>query len=405
MFLRRTCDTSVKVGRAIPHPTHPRLFGPVTVSRPSVPFLAARPRFKDDRPVIARRAWHRDSASQQKSFPRLLLQAVSGTSREFCDITKLASSSTANFSTLYDSQNRIDMLTRTDPIREHFLAQKPSGCSPLGRLLAAARAIDDLTQAALAARARCSIRAVWQAERGQGNTDIFGRLANAMDMAIDGRSLPPGDNVGARLLALRTRLGTSRAQLSAACGVSRTTIAAMEAGQSGHLTALERVGEALGARLTLSRQGEPPAFYSSAATSSAWDAWASPVEILDRLYGALGGGFDIDPCSPGRGRSRVQAKIHFTKDDDGLALPWYGRIYMNPPYNRGIGLWTAKARSEAESGRSSLVIGLVPCTMRHRLVASRHRRPLRCLARQRPPCVWREHPVRALPICCGGLES
>jgi transcriptional regulator with XRE-family HTH domain len=194
-------------------------------------------------------------------------------------------------------------------------------------------------------------------------------------MEIDGRSLPPGEHLGARLLALRLRTKTSRASLAEISGISRTTIAAIEAGQPGHLAALERLGEALGARLTLVRRGQPAAFYASVGTSSAWDAWASPQEVLDRLYAALGEGFDLDPCSPGRGRCRVRARRHLTEDDDGLSVPWHGRAFMNPPYGRHIAAWTAKARGEVEAGRCTLVIGLIPArtdtTWWHQDVADR----------------------------------
>lgn len=190
-----------------------------------------------------------------------------------------------------------------------------------------------MTQAQLAALAGGSIRGLWQAER---------------------------EHLGARILALRTRTGMSRSSLCDASGISRTMIAAIGAGRLGHLAAVECVGEFLGAGLTLAAIGEAAAFFSSAALSSAWDAWATPQQVLDRLYVALGGGFDLDPCSPGRGRSRVRAGMHLTDDDDGLRHAWRGTVYMNPPYGRDIAAWTAKARGEVGAGRASFVIGLLP---------------------------------------------
>jgi phage N-6-adenine-methyltransferase len=48
----------------------------------------------------------------------------------------------------------------------------------------------------------------------------------------------------------------------------------------------------------------------------------------------------------------------YTREDDGLAKPWYGTVFMNPPYGRTIGLWMAKAWEE--SRRGALVVCLVP---------------------------------------------
>ena len=240
------------------------------------------------------------------------------------------------------------------------LNQKPSTSSRLGRKLSAARNSAGMTQAQLAALAGGSVRGLWQAERGQGAAERFLSFAGILGMEVAGRSLPPGEHLGARILALRTRTGMSRSSLCDASGISRTTIAAIEAGRLGHLVAVERVGESLGAGLTLAAIGEAAAFFSSAALSSAWDAWATPQQVLDRLYVALGGGFDLDPCSPGRGRSRVRAGMHLTEDDDGLQHGWRGTAYMNPPYGRDIAAWTAKARGEVGASRASFVIGLLP---------------------------------------------
>ncbi|WP_431271754.1 DNA N-6-adenine-methyltransferase [Dankookia sp. P2] len=232
--------------------------------------------------------------------------------------------------------------------------------SPLGRALRKARREAGLTQGALAVTSGCSPRSVWQAERGQGHVEVFLRLASVLGQQVTGRSLPPGQHLGDRLAALRQRFGASVREVAARAGVSPNTVAAIERGELGHVAAIERVAGALGAGLTLAPAGQAPAFFAAAALSSAYEAWATPPDLLDRLYDALGGPFDLDPCSPGPLRSRVRAAWHFTEADDGLVHPWQGQVFMNPPYGRGIGAWTAKARQEAEAGRAEFVIGLVP---------------------------------------------
>ncbi len=232
--------------------------------------------------------------------------------------------------------------------------------SRLGRALRQGRRQARVTQAGLAERAECSVRSVWQAEHGLGHTAVFLRLLDKLGLAIAGRALPPGPHLGGQLQALRRRLGVSARAAAATAGLSPNTVAAIEGNRHGHLAAIERLAEALGARLTLVRQGEARGFFAAVAVSSACQTWETPPDLLARLYEVLGTDFDLDPCSPGRLRSRVRAPRHFTVDDNGLAQDWTGRVFMNPPYGRGIRAWTAKARREVEAGRAEFVIGLVP---------------------------------------------
>lgn len=53
--------------------------------------------------------------------------------------------------------------------------------------------------------------------------------------------------------------------------------------------------------------------------------WYTPPEIFD----SLGLEFDLDPCSPGEGKSFVPAKNLYTAEDDGLTSPWSGTVFMN----------------------------------------------------------------------------
>ena len=57
------------------------------------------------------------------------------------------------------------------------------------------------------------------------------------------------------------------------------------------------------------------------------DDWYTPPEIFD----PLGLTFDLDPCSPGPSH-RVPARQVFTKQEDGLAQPWSGLVFMSPPF-------------------------------------------------------------------------
>ena len=66
------------------------------------------------------------------------------------------------------------------------------------------------------------------------------------------------------------------------------------------------------------------------------DEWLTPPEILWAL-----GPFDLDPCSP-INRPWPTAAEHYTVADDGLSLPWIGRVWCNPPYGASVARWLSR---------------------------------------------------------------
>lgn len=64
--------------------------------------------------------------------------------------------------------------------------------------------------------------------------------------------------------------------------------------------------------------------------------WLTPPNIIKSL-----GEFDLDPCSPVN-RPWPTAKKHYTEVDNGLMLPWDGRVWCNPPYGQETGTWLEK---------------------------------------------------------------
>ena len=85
--------------------------------------------------------------------------------------------------------------------------------------------------------------------------------------------------------------------------------------------------------------------------------WYTPGFIFE----ALGLRFDLDPCSPGPGKSFVPADHHYSLPQDGLALPWEGVVWCNPPYGPvSTGVWLRKLAAHGTG------IGLVPATMETR---------------------------------------
>lgn len=70
------------------------------------------------------------------------------------------------------------------------------------------------------------------------------------------------------------------------------------------------------------------------------EVWLTPPDLLEAIGAPHH--FDLDPCAA-IGQPWATAQAHFTVEDDGLARPWRGRVWMNPPYTSGvIGNWLNK---------------------------------------------------------------
>ena len=77
------------------------------------------------------------------------------------------------------------------------------------------------------------------------------------------------------------------------------------------------------------------------------DEWLTPPWLLERL-----GEFDLDPCAP-IAAPWATAAHHYTIDDNGLIKPWFGRVWLNPPYGRAVGRWMGRM---AEHGEGTALI-------------------------------------------------
>lgn len=68
------------------------------------------------------------------------------------------------------------------------------------------------------------------------------------------------------------------------------------------------------------------------------DVWLTPPEIP----GALGS-FDLDPAAPEWVPNGFRyAPFHYTEALDGLVQPWFGRVWLNPPYGKMCGPFMQK---------------------------------------------------------------
>lgn len=76
---------------------------------------------------------------------------------------------------------------------------------------------------------------------------------------------------------------------------------------------------------------DPKAAPLIAMSSTGNFEWYTPPEVADLARDVMGG-IDLDPASCEYANGLIKAKRFYTKQDNGLQLPWKGRIWMNPPF-------------------------------------------------------------------------
>lgn len=73
--------------------------------------------------------------------------------------------------------------------------------------------------------------------------------------------------------------------------------------------------------------------------------WYTPQQYVNAAREVMGT-IDLDPASCELANKTVQASFYYTKEDNGLTLPWSGRIWLNPPYGVTNGVNNQKAFTE-----------------------------------------------------------
>jgi len=84
------------------------------------------------------------------------------------------------------------------------------------------------------------------------------------------------------------------------------------------------------------------------------DDWCTPRGLAQAL-----GMFDLDPCS--NPRSHVQARVRYALPQNGLQLPWMGRVFLNPPYSDVLP-WATRAVEHTPPGTVVALVKLDPTT-------------------------------------------
>jgi len=63
--------------------------------------------------------------------------------------------------------------------------------------------------------------------------------------------------------------------------------------------------------------------------------WYTPVKYIDMARNVMDG-IDLDPASCAFAQKNIKASTFYGKEDDGLDQAWAGRVWLNPPYAKGI---------------------------------------------------------------------
>lgn len=94
--------------------------------------------------------------------------------------------------------------------------------------------------------------------------------------------------------------------------------------------------------------GKRPVSYHIADESYEWYTPREYIEAARLVLGTI----DLDPASSNKAQTVIKAKKYYTKENDGLAHSWFGRIWLNPPYNMPlIADFINRAIKDYESGQ------------------------------------------------------
>lgn len=92
--------------------------------------------------------------------------------------------------------------------------------------------------------------------------------------------------------------------------------------------------------------------------SSEVHEWNTPAAYVDAARAVLGA-IDLDPASSEAANRTVKALRYYTVEEDGLAQPWAGRVWLNPPWGKVGPLFIARLLDEYQAGRVTAAILLV----------------------------------------------
>jgi len=92
--------------------------------------------------------------------------------------------------------------------------------------------------------------------------------------------------------------------------------------------------------------------------SSASIHWGTPDHIFEKLERRFK--LNLDACAENAEVAKCDRFISPEQDSLSSDQSWEGRVWLNPPYGRGIAKWLEKAQDELENGEAEIVVALLP---------------------------------------------
>jgi ParB family chromosome partitioning protein len=78
-----------------------------------------------------------------------------------------------------------------------------------------------------------------------------------------------------------------------------------------------------------------PKVFASLTSGHDDNEWYTPRHIIELARDALGS-LDLDPASCALAQQTVKAGAYYDKHQNGLGHPWFGKVWLNPPYSRDL---------------------------------------------------------------------
>lgn len=96
--------------------------------------------------------------------------------------------------------------------------------------------------------------------------------------------------------------------------------------------------------------------------------WYTPARYVNAARQVMGS-IDLDPASCKFANETVKAEHYYTEEENGLEQLWFGRVWLNPPFERSQtpgkktnqGFWIRKLLQQWEIGHVTQAVLLTTC--------------------------------------------